>query len=191
VYAPAAGRPACDDGDPCTLADACADGVCTGGAPRQCDDGNPCTDDACDPGVGCVHPFNAGPCDDGDACTLDRCTEGVCSGLVTGVDGVGCRIGGLLGLQCDGTSPPRSLSKVIQKKVTSARKFLAKAAAAGKARKEQKLRRKAARQLEVIVKKTAKAARTRKASRRITRDCQRAIDGLVRENQELIGAVVL
>ena len=46
-----------------------------------CDDGNACTDDACDPGGGCLYTNNTGPCDDGWACSVDdTCVNGWCSG---------------------------------------------------------------------------------------------------------------
>ncbi len=71
----------CDDGDLCTLGDACQTGVCVPGIAPDCSDGNVCTSDACEPAVGCIHQPIAGVCDDGDACTVgDRCDEGVCSG---------------------------------------------------------------------------------------------------------------
>jgi len=72
------GKP-CSDKSACTLVDACKGGVCVGAIAPQCMDGNPCTDDACDPALGCIFPFNAAACDDGDPCTGgDTCTEGVC-----------------------------------------------------------------------------------------------------------------
>jgi cysteine-rich repeat protein len=46
----------CDDGDKCTIADRCGDGVCIGGPPPFCDDDDPCTTDMCETTVGCVHP---------------------------------------------------------------------------------------------------------------------------------------
>ncbi|MBM4371882.1 MAG: hypothetical protein FJ098_09520 [Deltaproteobacteria bacterium] len=71
----------CDDGDPCTVQDACAGGLCTG-LPAACDDGNPCTLDGCEPGSGeCLHDPANGPCDDHDACTGgDECLAGTCTG---------------------------------------------------------------------------------------------------------------
>ena len=71
---------ACDDGDRCSLSDACSEGACTG-VPADCDDGNPCTEDRCDPATGCVHaPADAAPCDDGDPCTGgDACESGICA----------------------------------------------------------------------------------------------------------------
>ncbi|HEV8324363.1 MAG TPA: hypothetical protein VG389_22285 [Myxococcota bacterium] len=81
----------CDDGDACTTGDTCSIGVCVPAAPLVCaDDGNPCTDDACDPGSGCVYPFNSDPCDDGSACTSgDACSAGACNGtLVSCNDGL-------------------------------------------------------------------------------------------------------
>ncbi|MFH1529545.1 MAG: hypothetical protein ABIK09_02300 [Pseudomonadota bacterium] len=71
----------CDDQDPCTGPDLCAQGECVGAA-MDCEDGNPCTVDACEVGIGCVHsPAETGaPCDDGLACsTGDACLDGVCA----------------------------------------------------------------------------------------------------------------
>jgi hypothetical protein len=45
----------CDDGNRCTVGDACEGGSCEAGAPLFCDDGEVCTVDSCSPGVGCVH----------------------------------------------------------------------------------------------------------------------------------------
>ena len=78
----AASGTACDDGETCTIEDACSEGTC-GGKPLACDDGNPCTTDVCVAGTGCVYPATVGavPCDDGDACTEgDACSEGKCFG---------------------------------------------------------------------------------------------------------------
>ena len=97
---------ACDDGNKCTLTDACADGVCVGtaaggtcddsnacttddhfecdkcvGTPITCDDGNGCTDDVCDAAKGCTTVPNDATCDDGDGCTVvDLCKNGACVG---------------------------------------------------------------------------------------------------------------
>lgn len=73
---------ACDDGDPCTLDDACLVGAC-GGVPKTCDDENLCTDDSCNPQTG-VCEFDAASlndtaCDDDNASTLaSACTAGAC-----------------------------------------------------------------------------------------------------------------
>ncbi|MFH1529980.1 MAG: hypothetical protein ABIK09_04490 [Pseudomonadota bacterium] len=70
----------CNDGDLCTTADACAAGVCVGGATLPCADGNPCTDDGCDPQAGCTFTPNTATCDDGNACTEDdACASGACA----------------------------------------------------------------------------------------------------------------
>jgi len=71
---------ACDDGDRCTLSDACAAGVCVGTG-AVCDDGDPCTVDGCDALAGCTHAGGDGtPCDDGDPCTGgDACQAGLCA----------------------------------------------------------------------------------------------------------------
>jgi hypothetical protein len=73
----------CDDGDACTLGDACAAGVCAAGAQTlDCDDFNECTFDTCDPAIGCEHELDTGneccatgvnPCDDDNPCTVDDC----------------------------------------------------------------------------------------------------------------------
>jgi len=70
---------ACDDGDPCSVADSCVAGQCTPGPDANCNDGNPCTDDSCDPKSGCIHGPNSLPCQDDDPCTLqDHCAFGAC-----------------------------------------------------------------------------------------------------------------
>ncbi len=71
----------CDDGDPCTVSDACTATACQGG-PANCDDGNACTTDSCG-AAGCVHVAIAEgtACDDASACTTgDHCASGVCTG---------------------------------------------------------------------------------------------------------------
>ncbi|MBM4343456.1 MAG: hypothetical protein FJ100_08775 [Deltaproteobacteria bacterium] len=98
----------CDDFNPCTTADLCANGNCKGGDPLLCNDGNactkdacqvgfgcvsqaldpsacddqnPCTGDGCDPAVGCTHGFASNLCSDGDPCTQgDACKFGACKG---------------------------------------------------------------------------------------------------------------
>ncbi|MCW5889093.1 MAG: hypothetical protein KIT14_00935 [bacterium] len=82
----------CDDGDACTLASVCHEGVCVPVAPQSCNDGNPCTKDTCNPTTGCESTaqtcpaaqcgngvLNAGEeCDDGNNydgdCCSSRCT---------------------------------------------------------------------------------------------------------------------
>ena len=84
INPPTAQGTPCDDGNACTEADTCSDGVCTG-IPVICDDGNPCTTDYCDAGTGsCVfQPLAGEVCDDGDDCTVDdTCqTDGTCVGI--------------------------------------------------------------------------------------------------------------
>lgn len=75
-----AGKPPCEDGDPCTAKDACAGGKCLG-VQAFCDDGNPCTTDVCLPKLGCSFEPLAGTCDDGDACTVgETCQSAACKG---------------------------------------------------------------------------------------------------------------
>jgi cysteine-rich repeat protein len=69
----------CDDNNPCTTGDNCADGKCAGAAVLDCDDNNPCTKDICLPDSGCTHLDVSGPCDDLDPCTSgDACGAGLC-----------------------------------------------------------------------------------------------------------------
>ncbi|MSP92343.1 MAG: hypothetical protein EXR79_11150 [Myxococcales bacterium] len=83
---------ACDDGNPCTLGDQCANLACLGQA-KPCDDGNPCTDDACDTvKAGCVAKPNSAPCNDGEPCTAaDVCAGAQCGGVPKDCDdGAAC-----------------------------------------------------------------------------------------------------
>ena len=95
----------CDDGNACTSGDACLSGMCIGAA-ISCDDANPCTDDACDPGSGCVFANDdTNACDDGDACTANHCDSGVCrpAPLDADNDGYGPVVCG--GIDCDDSNP--------------------------------------------------------------------------------------
>lgn len=71
---------ACNDGDPCTFGDVCANGQCQPGDLADCTDDNPCTEDGCE-NDSCVHTYLDGSCDDEDPCTVgDKCTMGNCYG---------------------------------------------------------------------------------------------------------------
>ena len=58
----------CDDGNGCTLKDACKGGTCQGGT-TGCNDGNPCTKDACVAGK-CQHTPTANCCAKGACCNI-------------------------------------------------------------------------------------------------------------------------
>lgn len=89
----------CDDGEPCTIFDACVPdskigGFCNG-LTNGCDDENPCTGDACEPGVGCTFEHVAAGCSDGSVCTAgDVCFAGGCKpgAAVSCDDGDSCSI---------------------------------------------------------------------------------------------------
>lgn len=88
AHKPATGV-ACEDGDNCTIADTCVEGVCIPGPGKTCDDGQPCTADLCDAkSASCSHTAASGiSCDDGKACTDgDTCQAGVCLGLKKACD---------------------------------------------------------------------------------------------------------
>lgn len=72
----------CDDGNLCSLGDACFKGQCLSSSEVNCTDGNPCTLDSCLPDSGCVFAANSYPCDDDNLCTAwDKCHDGMCQGL--------------------------------------------------------------------------------------------------------------
>ncbi len=72
----------CDDGNSCSLTEACKSGACLPLTWNTCDDGNPCTSDQCDAVLGCVHAPTSGPCQfDADPCTTDECVGGACVGV--------------------------------------------------------------------------------------------------------------
>ncbi len=72
-FSKAADGTACEDGNICTEADACENGVCVKTNPPTCADGVMCTDDVCDPVEGCIRTPNHEMCDDDNPCTLDEC----------------------------------------------------------------------------------------------------------------------
>ncbi|MFZ4576896.1 MAG: hypothetical protein ACOYOB_00770 [Myxococcota bacterium] len=79
----------CNDGNACTLDDACVAGKCSGAAlevAKACDDKDPCTADTCSPDKGCVHDVagaDGAACEDGNPCTPnDKCKAGTCEGGV-------------------------------------------------------------------------------------------------------------
>lgn len=74
----------CDDGDLCTVNDACMFGVCVGMPNVQCGHlDSECLVGACDPATGActtVPVIDGTPCDDGNICTTGGvCMAGVCS----------------------------------------------------------------------------------------------------------------
>ncbi|MCB9734314.1 MAG: hypothetical protein H6745_17115 [Deltaproteobacteria bacterium] len=87
---------ACEDGQPCTKADQCNQGVCVPGNWDQCDDGNPCTVDSCVSGQGCRHDAvqNNTPCGGLDGqCRTGLCQNGQCLGTPIN-EGQLCTYGG-------------------------------------------------------------------------------------------------
>ena len=87
----------CDDGDLCSLDDACASGLCVGAASLDCGFlTQECATGVCDSVVGCVAAakgeMESLPCDIGDACvTSSVCLAGTCEAAV--------------GLDCDDGDP--------------------------------------------------------------------------------------
>ena len=109
----------CTDGDPCTMAEHCQEGICVAGGAVNCDDGDPCTDDSCLPGEGCQNVPNTAPCSDGNPCTAgDLCNMGECTaGLEADCNDdnsctkdscnveIGCVNQALSGIPCDDGKP--------------------------------------------------------------------------------------
>ena len=77
---------ACDDGNPCTEGETCAELVCADGEPFDCpDDSDPCTAALClEEDGGCVNVLlpDGAACEDGEPCTTgEACTvDGACLG---------------------------------------------------------------------------------------------------------------
>ena len=94
VHGPATGG-SCDDGDPCTVGDACNAGACTGW-PLDCShlDGGACSYGVCDPAQAECVSMNVpagSSCDDGSACTSgDVCNAGECTGAPACLQGYFC-----------------------------------------------------------------------------------------------------
>jgi hypothetical protein len=78
----------CNDNSACTTGEVCTTGVCGGGTPVTCDDMNVCTDNACNPGTGCVYTPNTGPCPNG-TCQAGMCQMGGAGGGGAGGGGAG------------------------------------------------------------------------------------------------------
>lgn len=75
----------CNDGNQCTIGDACQDGTCVSGASRTCAALDQChLEGECSPATGaCSTPARANgtTCNDGNACTqADECVGGLCVG---------------------------------------------------------------------------------------------------------------
>jgi hypothetical protein len=76
----------CDDGEICTVGDACVAGSCQGGAALDCADGLFCTGvETCASQLGCQEGIALDP-DDGIACTVDVCDETADALVNTSVD---------------------------------------------------------------------------------------------------------
>jgi hypothetical protein len=104
---------ACDDGNGCTLADFCHDGVCTSSTLMLCEvlDGNPCVMSSCDAatggcveapvanGMSCTFPGVTGACDGAGNCISGACPPGLVD--CDGDDACECTLG--VGIGCLGT----------------------------------------------------------------------------------------
>ena len=163
----------CDDGDPCTN-DGCSAGACIHPA-VVCDDGDPCTTDACAP-QGCTSaPLS---CDDDVACTVDVCTGGTCA-HATGFTDVEATIDALLALlqapPCNADGIAAAARRKLAKKVAQARKKLAAADEATKARLVTKLLGRADRLVDVAKTLVGKA----QSHDLITAECAAVVVGFL------------
>ena len=86
THEPKADGNPCEDGNLCTINEACWDGICRireGVEPmyKECNDGDVCTNDSCHPLLGCQFANNTASCDDSNDCTTgDVCSGGICRG---------------------------------------------------------------------------------------------------------------
>jgi len=89
TFTPATGKP-CDDDNPCTLGDACSDGKCNSGKPKECLSPEACYTSKCSLGDGkckLTEIPEGEACNDGSACTSkDACKGGACKGVVITCD---------------------------------------------------------------------------------------------------------
>jgi len=76
VFPPDADGIPCNDGNACTVTDACAAGKCAGSGTPNCDDGKACTTDACNPASGCTHALIAPCCGNGLVEAGEQCDDG-------------------------------------------------------------------------------------------------------------------
>ena len=96
----------CNDGNACTLGEACGAGKCGNGLPLVCDDKEACTADSCDKAKGCAHDAAALQ---SQACTAvpgGKCLWGTCLvGCSAGSEEVEIDIAGVKGSACAALGP--------------------------------------------------------------------------------------
>jgi len=167
-----------------------------------CGNGNLDAGEACDPAIAgtvccsstCQLASNVA-CDDGNVCSApDQCVEGVCTGAIVTAEQVSCSLGDLEAAPCGDEALPRSLERLIAKRLKRSRNLLGKAvelSTGGRATKAEKLRAQAIKQVDAIGRKAARAAAAGNASRRISEECRGTLDGLVASNRELIRVLPL
>src|SRR5690606_9153258 len=106
----------------------------------------------------------------------------VCTGSIVTAEQVSCTLGDLEAAPCGDEALPRSLERLISKRLKRARRVLLKAvqhSTGGRAAKGEKLRAQAIKQVDAIGRKAAKAAAAGNANRRISAECRQTLDGLV------------
>jgi len=150
----------CTDPDACQPA-ACADGVCTVGAPRSCSDGNVCDGtETCDPVTGCKEgtPLD---CTDGDECTTDTCNPAAgCSSVdLPGFELPKCRLStavGLITATAGSDITPAIRTKVLKKLAGVETRLLAASQPGASVKKVRKALKAAGRQLNAATKLVTK-----------------------------------
>jgi cysteine-rich repeat protein len=156
---------------------------------EQCDDGNGADGDCCT--AECQVPAT---CDDGDACTSgDVCGNGVCAGTLTTRAELDCSLDGIASATCGDEVIPSSLDRAFDAAIARIQALATKAAKAAqeaKTPKVAKLRRAMLRVLDGVSKKIAKAARSRKPSRKISEGCQATLDGIVAKRRTVVEGFV-
>jgi CSLREA domain-containing protein len=178
----------CDDGN--VAAGDCCSATCTfeaAGSPCT-EDGLVCTAGTCDTGGTCVQVSTDALCDDGDPCTVDTCTAGVCATTLPGLGGLTCALNRIPAVQCGGAPLPNSLGRKITRKVAQAKNAVVKAfqvGDAGKKARAEKLRARANKQLQGILRLTTMAAK-RKGAKGITAACKQSVDALVQSRQQVV-----
>ena len=182
---------ACNDGNPCTLDDVCVEGACTGPTLPCPDDGNACTDDVCASLTGTCGMARTGACDDGDGCTEnDACASGVCAGTTNGVVGARCLMGTLGGASVCAEALPKGLRRFVDQRLRKGEKLVAKYEkkrdGGANAKSLERVLKALDRLFATVATRAERAARSQKASRRISTECGQRLVNLVARERDVL-----
>jgi hypothetical protein len=113
----------------------------------------------------------------------------VCVGSFDTLDEVTCALDALEQAPCGKETLPRSLERLIRKRMKRGRKLLGKMAehaAAGRDDKVARLRAKTIKQIDAIGRKASRVAAAGSESRNISEECHATIDGLLTARRQYV-----